>query len=88
VKQCLHHNAILLGLSLERGQLLLCCLRGADIEIHPYALKSDRTLFRHSQSSLQIQIALNGHADRLCSYAHSCGYHLASDLRTGGKRAE
>ncbi len=45
------------------------------------ALKSDGRLFRDSQYSLQIQIALDGDIDALCGYSHGSGYHLASDLR-------
>jgi len=88
MEQCLHYHAILFGFLPESGQLLLRCLRGADIEINPYAFKSNRHRFGHSQCPLQIQITLNRHLDIIGRYPHSGGYHLASDLRTSRQSPE
>ena len=59
-------------------------MRGADVENDSDALKSDGRLFRCSQRSLQIEIALDRDIYARCGYSHGSGYHLASDLRAGG----
>jgi hypothetical protein len=51
-------------------------------------MKSDRGLFRYSQRSLQVKIALDRDIDALGRYSHRSGYHLASDLSAGGERTQ
>ena len=81
----LHDNAILFGLLLKSGQLLLCCVRRTDIEIDPYTFKSYWHRLRHAECPLQVQISFNGHLDIIGGYSHRGGHHLASDLCASGQ---
>src|ERR1039458_5415253 len=86
--QGLHHHAILFRFRLQRTQLLLRCLRCADVENDSDALKSDRGFFRYSQGSLQVKIALDRDINALGRDSHRRGHHLASDLSAGGERTQ
>jgi hypothetical protein len=88
MEQGLHYHAILFGFLLERRQLFLGCLRGADIEIDPNTFKSNRNVLGHSQCPLQVQITLNRDLDIIDRYTHGGGYHLASDLCTSRQGPE
>lgn len=78
--QRLHDGAVALGLALKLLKLLGACLRRVHLEAQSDRIKAHGRVSGDSQSSPQIEVALDFDRDRASVYADRGCHHLARDL--------
>jgi len=88
MKQRLKNDAILLRFFPQALQLLRCCIRGIQIEMHTNILEPNRHILRKSQRSLQVHIPIDGHFNVPGRNSHRGGDKLTGQLGTRRERPD